>query len=101
MEKLPVRWYENKKAWMNSVIFNDWLKHVNKQMKYQGRKNLLFIDNESSHEVLELSNVEVKFLPANTTFTLQPLDHGIIRALKTRYRKFLLRHIACKINEWN
>ena len=34
------------------------------------------------------------FLPPNTTSILQPLDQGLLEALKRRYKKCLLRHIV-------
>ena len=33
------------------------------------------------------------FLPPNTTAVLQPLDQGLLEAMKRRYKKYLLRHI--------
>src|SRR5262245_19592152 len=61
----------------------------------RGRKVLLFLDNVSSHHVpeLELENVKLVFFPPNTTSVLQPLDAGIIRSVKARYRKRLLFRI--------
>ena len=54
-----------------------------------GRKVLLFMDNCPAHTagILDIANVEVRFLPPNTTSKLQPLDGGIIRALKAHYRR--------------
>jgi hypothetical protein len=39
---------------------------------------------------MELSNVKLVFLPPNTTAGTQPLDSGIIRNFKVKYRKMLL-----------
>jgi len=41
---------------------------------------------------LTLSNVQVLFLPPNTTSRIQPMDAGIIAAFKKRYRSFHLAH---------
>jgi hypothetical protein len=41
-----------------------------------------------------LSNVNVHFLPPNTTAHLQPLDAGIIRAFKAHYKKQLATHVV-------
>ncbi|KAK4834085.1 hypothetical protein QYF36_016628 [Acer negundo] len=53
-----------------------------------GRKVLLMVDNFSAYpKVVEgLTNVELFFLPSNTTSKIQPCDVGIIRALKIHYR---------------
>ena len=59
------------------------------------------MDNVSSHggsDALALSNVTVKFLPANTTSHLQPLDGGIIQAFKLRYRQKLMEYILARVN---
>ncbi|XP_041374170.1 tigger transposable element-derived protein 6-like [Gigantopelta aegis] len=85
---------------MTSQLFNDWLQQLNRQMRRQRRKILLFIDNAPSHgQDLSVSNVTVKFLPANTTSVLQPLDQGIIKAFKARYRKYLMRSLISRMED--
>lgn len=93
LDKLPVEWTYNKKAWMTTNIFTDWLKRVNKKMIKQKRKILLFIDNAPSHSVVSLSNVTLKFLPPNTSSIIQPMDQGVIKALKSKYRNFLMNKL--------
>jgi hypothetical protein len=39
-----------------------------------------------------MTNVKVKFLPPNLTSEVQPLDQGIIWAVKSRYRKQMLQY---------
>ena len=100
VHKLPVTWCHNKKAWMNSKIFSDWIGEVDKQMRCQNRHILMFLDNTSSHaKDLKLNNVILKFLPANTTSHLQPLDQGIIKAFKSRYRKRMMKSLVAKIEQ--
>lgn len=68
VKTLPVDYANNTKAWMTKILFKDWLKKVDKQMKINRKKNLLFIDNCAAHTDLPtLANVKVMFLPANTT----------------------------------
>ena len=74
-------------------IFETWLKKFDKCMGRKGRKVLLFLDNATSHSDVQLCNVKLKNLPANATSILQPLDQGIILAMKRKYRKTLLRYI--------
>ncbi|KAI6648161.1 Tigger transposable element-derived protein 6 [Oopsacas minuta] len=47
--QMLVQWKANKKAWMDSSIFGEWLKDINNKMKRQKRKILVFIDNATSH----------------------------------------------------
>jgi hypothetical protein len=59
----------------------------------------MFLDNATSHIAdTSLSNVTLKFLPANTTSAIQPLDQGIIQAFKSRYRKQLMIHLLAKMD---
>ena len=46
--QLPVTWRANKKAWMTTEIFVEWLKSFDKKMRLQKRNVLLFIDNHLS-----------------------------------------------------
>ena len=91
---LPVvMWRHNKKAWMVSSMFEEWLHSFNKKMKAQGRNVCLLMDNAPSHpRGLTLSNTKVVFLPANATSILQPLDQGIIQTVKLHYKKRLLEY---------
>jgi hypothetical protein len=58
-------------------------------------KILLLVDNATSHcGTKVMSNVMVKFLPLNLTSEVQPLDQGIIRAVKARYHKMMLQYIV-------
>ena len=58
------------------------------------------MDNAPSHPKDQTySNVKVHFFPANTTSKLQPLDQGIIKCLKSHYRKQLLRKVITKVDQ--
>ena len=95
---LPVTYRSNRKAWMTSELFKDWLEHLNSKMLAQGRNILMFVDNCSAHPDMQLSNMKLVFLPPNTTSRLQPCDAGIIATLKGLYRKRLLRHVLAEMD---
>ena len=94
--QLGVTYRWNKKAWMLGNLFNEWLRQFDLSMHAAYRKILLFLDNCSAHQVTYIpKNIQVYFLPPNTTSSLQPMDQGIIRNLKCHYRGLLLqRYIA-------
>ena len=99
---LGVHYFATDKAWMNSEIMSDVLKRLDRKMKMQSRNVVLFIDNTTSHrESIEknFSNIKLVFLPKNTTSRLQPLDAGIIRAFKLKYRKFLIRYVILRVDD--
>jgi hypothetical protein len=80
---------------MNLNIFEDWLSILNKRMKSEKRKIFLVLDNATVHPVeISLSNVKLLYLPKNTTSRTQPLDQGIIRSFKSKYRSMLLEKIV-------
>jgi predicted HAD superfamily phosphohydrolase YqeG len=80
-------WFSNKKSWMTTAMFEEWLAELNHMMEKERRKIPLIVDNATSHRVTKvMSNVTVKFLPSCLTSEVQPSDHGIIRAVKARYR---------------
>ena len=45
---------------------------------------LVIVDNCSAHAILQVEGVTIVRLPANVTSTLQPLDQGIISAVKRK-----------------
>ena len=94
---LLVEYHANQKAWMTSVIFETWLKKFHKRMGRKGQNVLLFLDNATSHSNVQLCNVKLKYLTANTTFILQPLEQGIILAMKQKYCKTQLRYIITQM----
>ncbi|XP_060596158.1 tigger transposable element-derived protein 6-like [Ruditapes philippinarum] len=101
-KNLGVKYVANKKAWMNSHVFKTWINELNSEMRRQGRRIFLMLDNASSHgkaDDYNISNVCVKFLPANTTSHLQPLDQGIIRTFKAHYRRYLLKSLISLMDD--
>jgi hypothetical protein len=92
-KSLPVNYYWNIKAWMQTSIFNDYLANLNRYMRSQNRNILLLLDNAPTHSVSEtinLSNIKIHFLPPNTTAFLQPCDAGIINSFKVIFTYFYL-----------
>jgi hypothetical protein len=78
---------------MTQAIFEEWITDSNRMMKKENRKILLLADNATSHRgTTVMSNVTVKFLPLNLTSEVQPLDQGITRSVKVRYRKMMLQY---------
>ena len=78
VKNLPVDYTANKKAWMTSSIFENWL------MKFvlQGRSVAMVVDNCPAHPHINgLRSIKLVFLPPNTTSHLQPCDQGIINSL--------------------
>lgn len=101
-KNLPVDYYNQKSAWMNCDIFQNWfdtkfVPQVRKHLKTIGlEKAVLLIDNAPSHpneNVLKSSDGKIfaKFLPPNVTALIQPMDQGVISALKRNYRSALLQ----------
>jgi len=87
---------------MTTVIFEDWLNQLNETMKKKKRRMILFVDNATSHVVSKkLSNVHVTFLPPYLTSELQPLDQGIIQAMKADYRKSMLHSLLAAVGKYN
>lgn len=77
---------------MDSKLFEEWVCGIDKKMELEGRKIALVVDNCPAHpHVSNLKAVKLTFLPPNTTSKTQPMDMGVIRSLKARYRRSLIR----------
>ena len=72
---------------MDSILFEEWVLEVNRRFTKEGREIVLFVDNCPAHPSIDnLVSTELIFLPPNTTSKLQPMDQGVIRSLKGRYK---------------
>jgi cell division protein FtsB len=84
------RYWNNKKAWFNSIIFGEWLSELDQEMRKQDRQIILLVDNFSAHQkalqTFTPTNVKMEFFSANLTSHCQPLDQGIIRAFKAHFQ---------------
>lgn len=102
--ELGFDYHANKKAWMTQTLFFEWLKRFDAYVaRTQNRKVALLLDNCTAHgcpETLpELHNVEVIFLPPNTTSKIQPMDAGVIASVKARYRSAQMERAVDLIDE--
>ena len=82
---------------MTSEIFETVLGKLNRKLVFENRKVILFLDNAICHpESMDdkFSNIKIVFLPKNTTSRIQPLDAGIIRNFKVKYRKSLVKYVV-------
>ncbi|XP_063598706.1 tigger transposable element-derived protein 6-like [Penaeus indicus] len=95
IKHLPTQYTSQEKNWMSSEIFKEWVRKVDRKFRVDGRKIALIIDNCPAHPTLsKLTNVQLVFLPPNTTSILQPMDQGVIRSLKAYYRGKVVRLIS-------
>ncbi|GFV49546.1 tigger transposable element-derived protein 1 [Trichonephila clavipes] len=104
LKQLPVHWMANPKAWMTTAIFTEWFNNcfVPEVEAYMKKKSLdfkvlLIVGNAASHPQLEHPNVQLVFLPPNTTSLIQPLDQGIIATFKKYYIKTTYKFLLNKL----
>lgn len=92
---MPITYLANAKAWMTRDIFSEWLKEFDVEMEKQERRVRLFVDNCTAHHVegLQLTNIELQYLPMNCTSLTQPLDRGVINSVKCSYRHRLIQRL--------
>jgi hypothetical protein len=94
VKSLPCQYTANKKAWMTGDLFTEWLRKLDASMRRQKRKIALILDNAPCHpSPPHLTNIELCFLPPNTTSKTQPMDQGVIRCLKAHYRRNIVRRL--------
>lgn len=106
--EIPVDYYHQTSAWMDRDIFTRWfhdkfVPHVRENLRKKNlpEKAVLILDNAPSHPAENLLKTEdgmifVKYLPANVTALIQPMDQGVIAALKKTYRSNLLKNYVQK-----
>ena len=78
------------------------LSRLDRKMYLEKLKVVLSLDNATCFpETLQenLTNIKLVFLPKNKTSWLPPLDPGIIRSFKNKYRNLLVCYVVSRINE--
>ncbi|KRZ74564.1 Tigger transposable element-derived protein 1 [Trichinella papuae] len=110
-KSLPVHWMHNKKAWATKDLFLDWfhscfIPETKQYLSALGLefKVLLILDNVTGHpENLQFENeeVDVAFLPPNTSSHIQPLDQGVIRTFKAYYTRRSMARLVAFMDEDN
>ncbi|XP_068226561.1 tigger transposable element-derived protein 1-like [Palaemon carinicauda] len=106
---LPVIWMSNLKAWVTLAIFQDWFNlHFIPEVKLYCHENnipfkiLLVLDNAPGHPP-HLDDfhpdVQVIYLPPNTTSLLQPMDQGIIANFKKYYTRRTYRQALKAVDD--
>jgi hypothetical protein len=85
---------------MTSRIFSQWLVEWDNKLTKRKKKALLLLDNCAAYVNLpHLSSLRVEFLPAQTTGKLQPMDAGIIKNFKVKYRSRLIDDLLQQLDD--
>ncbi|KAL1283705.1 Tigger transposable element-derived protein 1 [Trichinella pseudospiralis] len=108
---LPVHWMHNKKTWATKDLFLDWfhscfIPETKQYLNALGLefKVLLILDSVTGHPTnlqLESDDVDVAFLPSNTSSHIQPLDQGVIRTFKACYIRRSMARLVAAMEEDN
>nr|XP_033330633.1 jerky protein homolog-like [Megalopta genalis] len=107
-EELPVVYKSQKNAWIDKVVYDDWLENhfkpaVRRRQLESGchGKVLLLIDRNDAHILAkplnikeEKDDIEVVLLPADTRSTLNPMGQGIMEKVKIFFRHLMLKKIS-------
>ena len=92
VKSLPCQYKSQKKSWMGSEIFSYYARRLDAKFHVEGRKVALIIGNCPAHpHVDNLKVIELVFLPPNATSKTQPMDQGVIKALKAFYHSNVVR----------
>ena len=87
VKTLPCRYHAQHKSWMSGGLFENSVHRLERNFAVSQRKISLIINNCTAHPHIEnLKWVELISLLPNTTSHTQPMDQGVIRALKAKYR---------------
>ena len=96
---LPCRYRSQKKSWIDSALFEEWVRELDRKFVREGSKIALIVDNCPAHPHIEgLDTIQLVFLPPNTTSKTQPMDQGVIRSLKAHYRTLTVQLFICGVD---
>nr|XP_056713727.1 tigger transposable element-derived protein 3-like [Euleptes europaea] len=96
-EELPVTYRSHTKAWMTTVIFLEWLQKFNEDMRRKQKSVVLFLAPCAAHPSVELSNIQMVFLPPQPSW-IHPLEQGVIQNFKGHYRRRMLTRLIAGLD---
>ena len=77
------RYRTPKKSWMDSELFEEWVREQDRKFTLKKRKVTLATDNCTAHPNIEnLKSITLYFLSPITASCLQPMDQGVIQSCK-------------------
>ncbi|XP_022176865.1 tigger transposable element-derived protein 4-like [Myzus persicae] len=90
-KSFPCEYSVKKTTSMTNKHFGFWVQNLDQTMIKNNRKILLIVNNTSTiQKDIELKNVELAIFPPYITKDLQPMNLGVINALKQYYEKHYL-----------
>ena len=79
---------------MDSILFEEWVREVDRHFTKEGRTIVLLVDSCPAHPSIDnLVTTELIFLPPNTTSKLQLMVQGVIRSLKASYKTMSIKKL--------
>ena len=100
VKHLHCRYRNQNKSWMDSVLFDEWIREMDTKFTKQKKKLVPIIDNCPAYPTIDnLKYIELIFLLPNTTSKLQPMDQGVKRSLKAYYKALGLQRLVVAIDK--
>ncbi|CEP63042.1 Pdc2p LALA0_S07e01112g [Lachancea lanzarotensis] len=84
--KFSLTYHSNRKSWLTSNLFHDWLAWWDKRLVVDNRTICIVLDDSCSHRIvnLRLKNIKLVYTSANSRFL--PFNWGVLDEFKTHYR---------------
>ncbi|CAH01577.1 Pdc2p [Kluyveromyces lactis] len=85
-KRFGIVYQSNRKSWLTSTVFHDWLVAFDKRLVSDNRKIWIILDDSCSHRIvnLNLQNILLIYTSANSRFL--PFNWGVLEEFKARYR---------------
>ena len=97
VKKKSCRYRAQKKAWINSNLFEERIRELDRKFQRENKKITLIVDNCPAHpDVNNPKAIELVFLPPNTTYHIQPINQGVNLITEIEMQSFINQaHYYC------
>ena len=93
VKHLPCRYRSQKQSWIDSILFEEWVREVDRCFTKEGQKLFCWKNCPAHPSIDNLVSTELLFLSPNTTSTLQPMDQGAIRSLNAHDKAMSIKKL--------